>query len=125
MSNTLADVVAWNDDGEPLVMNHKAGDLQVGMGPIHQSPGDRVRQIMPGTGYTVIYQPGQPSQLTAPLLAWGVTYEGSVIPLDTDSGGLVEKLPDGALVMPDVDARRWLASNPTPPIDKDTGAATP
>ncbi|AWK74270.1 hypothetical protein CBI38_24660 [Rhodococcus oxybenzonivorans] len=87
---TGRDVVAWSDDGEALVLDAKVGRLVPVYGPL--AVDNRVVQMIPATGWQVTHNHGTEDEFTEPLVAWGLRSDGSVVPLNTDCGGLVEDL---------------------------------
>lgn len=108
------DVVAWDDEGRPLVLDRKRGRLALGHGELFHDDNFNVRQIMPGRGYTVVFNPGTPEQFTEPLLAWAVTADGNVIPIACDSTGETERIPPGSVVLTNDQVQWWLHEHPAP-----------
>lgn len=86
------DVVAWSDDGTPLVIDYHQGRLVEAVGKLHAE--DRIIQLIPGTGWQVTFNAGQEDESTEPLLAWGLRTDGSVVPLATDCNGEVDRADD-------------------------------
>lgn len=57
---------------------------------------DRIVQIIPGGGWLVTHYPDVGDEYTMPLVAWGLSADGVVVPLDGDRDGFVEHLRDTA-----------------------------
>lgn len=84
-------VVAFDDEGEPLVVRDgklapaSDGPNYVGIGE-PQAP--RVVQIVPADDW-VIWRVDNDGPWSTRLAAWGLTASGNVVPLQTDDSGLV------------------------------------
>lgn len=50
---------------------------------------DDIIQIIPATGWTAVYGI-EGAERSDPLVAWGLTRSGGVVPLDTDDYGIVD-----------------------------------
>ncbi len=50
---------------------------------------DKLVQLLPSGGWVSVYEDGV-EMYSTPLVAWGLTEEGEVIPLDTGSDGDVD-----------------------------------
>ena len=59
---SLRTVVAWTDEGQPLVIDHHLGELVQVSGQITDEP--QIVQIIPATGWQVTYNPGTDSEHT-------------------------------------------------------------
>ena len=77
--------------------------------------GERIVQIIPGGGWRVAYglPTGYLGDIEAhsyPVLAWGLTESGQVVPLETDIHGFVQNATEASnfisLVPPDPEERR-------------------
>lgn len=51
---------------------------------------NQIIQIIPGAGWTATYKFESGEERTFPLVAWGLTAGGDVLPLDADAHGLVD-----------------------------------
>jgi len=51
---------------------------------------DHIVQIIPGGGWWAVYRVSDGTPCLSPLVAWGLTTGGEVVPLDTDCDGYVE-----------------------------------
>lgn len=86
--DTFRDVVAWSDDGEPLAVNYKTGRLVVMREPLTHDD-ERIVQVVPATGWEVVYNVGTDDEHASPIIGWGLTAAGDVCPLDSDVYGEV------------------------------------
>jgi hypothetical protein len=98
-------VVAWDDDGAPLIVaeddrfGHR-GTLVPAMvynnfHAVGEGPGDpSVFALIPPAGWRVAWRGDDGTEWTQPLVGWGLRDDGSVVPLDTDCDGLVQELID-------------------------------
>ena len=59
---------------------------------------DKIVSIIPGDGWRVEWSPDNAPKWSQPLVGWGLTADGDVVPLDVDSTGMVE--PVGSVATP-------------------------
>jgi hypothetical protein len=95
-------IVAFNDDGDPLILDEdklvpaSTAPNFVGVG---ESETARIVQIVPADGWIVWRFDDGP--WSVPLVAWGLTETGRVVPLQSDDNGLVlefeERTPSATL----------------------------
>jgi hypothetical protein len=95
------EVVAWNEDGEPLVLDERIDhrrQLRTGsrapnyVGVVHAAEGGRTVQLIPGNGWMVEHKEEDGTRRGEPILAWALDVNGWVSPLTTDSDGAVNSL---------------------------------
>ncbi|MFH0244441.1 hypothetical protein ACGRHY_18955 [Streptomyces sp. HK10] len=87
-------VIAWDDDGNPLVVDGKTGRLRdagswsnyVG---VHEGE-PVVVAALPGDGWRAEYRDDDGTVHSSPVVAWLVYDDGSVKPADTDRDGYVD-----------------------------------
>jgi hypothetical protein len=116
-------IEAWDDDGNPLVVEgeklRRAADFRNFEAVIvHDYDSQEVVSMIPAGGWRVEYE----DDSSEPLVGWGVTTAGNVVPLETDASGDVQ-ISDGEhsnvarIYHPDAD-------DPKARL-KDVGAVTP
>ncbi|MBO0844571.1 MAG: hypothetical protein J2P22_04050 [Nocardioides sp.] len=90
-------VIAWDDDGTPLVNGRRrlvrADNFDGYAGLVGGEFYDEERYIglIPGGGWTVTYSIKDGPD-TTPLVAWGLTESGELVPLDVDCNGYAENV---------------------------------
>jgi hypothetical protein len=125
------DVIAFDEDGVALVVGERGSLVPAtsysGFDEI-LDPGytdniwGYVEHVVPGGGWMERYvwetKEGQKVYADQPVVAWVVTHGGMMVPLGTDSEGMVDKLSSDTLVWhPD--------STGTPPVPVGTVPADP
>lgn len=95
------EVVAWNENGEPLVLDERPDHrhhLSTGsresnyVGVAETAEGGRTVQLIPGNGWQVEHTEEDGTRWGEPILAWALDVSGWVSPLTTDSDGVVYNL---------------------------------
>ncbi|GAX57283.1 hypothetical protein [Streptomyces olivochromogenes] len=90
-------VVAWDDDGFPLVvkrgMLRRASDLGSVTG-IHQNHAEVVGAV-PGGGWLIDCTDSEGNSWTTPILAWTIHADTTAIPLTSDSDGVTSDATEG------------------------------
>lgn len=87
------DVVAWSDDGEPLVVGRDGLILASNVGGYdHISEvDDDTKHVVPGGGWMLRYDNGTEAW-EEPVVAWAIDQTGWGAPLTTDGEGVVQPL---------------------------------
>lgn len=91
---TTKRVVAWDNEGYPLVVGRDGCQLDRAnswsnfqdVGPVDSA----VVAALPGAGWLAEYREDDGGLTTSPVVAWLVHADGSLNPMDTEPGGLVE-----------------------------------
>lgn len=94
--NDERDVIAWDDDGEPLVLGDARlvrADWYPNFRQIRQDDREIVSMI-PAGQFSIVYVSDDGHSFTTPLVGWGLTSGGSIVPLDTDAAGFVSEPRD-------------------------------
>jgi hypothetical protein len=93
------DVVAWGDDGEPLIMGDRGLKVASAMSNftgLGESSSGQIVSMIPASDWLVWrVEDGRP--WSARLCAWGLKPDGTVVPLEPDSEGLVLETEDGII----------------------------
>ncbi|MFD8288011.1 hypothetical protein ACFV2B_07225 [Streptomyces lavendulae] len=87
-------VIAWNDEGEALVVDERNGRLV----PANNGRtftglsegGHPVVAAIPGGGWSARYKNQDGSFTVDPLVAWTVRSDGTLTPVDTDTTGVCD-----------------------------------
>lgn len=95
-------VIAWNDEGVPLVADSKTGRLRPAdgysnfdrVGPATIDNPAPIVAVIPGGGWRVERGDGD-GTWSEPLVAWGLDTNGNLHALDADSTGLVMPVDEG------------------------------
>jgi hypothetical protein len=90
---TTKPVIAWDDDGRPLVLHSKShrlvlADSYSNFHGVSEAPGQVVAAI-PGGGWKVVYE-DDGELVTDSVLLWLVRADGSVTPMDGDRTGDID-----------------------------------
>lgn len=99
-------VEAWDDDGCPLVIpSGRPKDRYRGLtradrfdnfASVQRDDGyPEIVALIPGGGWRIEWSDEGHPPWSQPLVGWGITTTGSVVPLDTDGDGLVEPIDPG------------------------------
>ncbi|WP_331736549.1 hypothetical protein OG426_54770 (plasmid) [Streptomyces canus] len=91
---TSKPVIAWDDDGQALIVDERTGRLVPASNDgsfLGVSEGQHpVVAAIPGAGWRARYKNPDGTTTTDPLLAWIVRSDGSLTPIDTDLTGLAD-----------------------------------
>ncbi|MEV5691133.1 hypothetical protein [Micromonospora globbae] len=92
---TTKPVVAFDDDGRPLIMHETnnrltPADIYSNFADVAEDPCPNIVAIMPAGGWRVAYATDDGGEWSTPLVGWGVKADGTVVPLDCDPDGNVE-----------------------------------
>jgi hypothetical protein len=97
-------VHAWNDIGRALIApDNRSGELEFAdsyraagtfVGLSDSSDHEQVVTLIPAGGWRIEYTDDDGATISEPLVGWGLREDGSVVPLTTDSAGLVDDLDD-------------------------------
>ena len=90
-------VIAWDDDGYAMIATghgHLERAIDVpgfnGLDQVQAARHDIVH-LIPAHGERITYPSTDEADPTMPVLAWGLTRDGVVVPLSVDGGGNVEQ----------------------------------
>ncbi|MER7043025.1 hypothetical protein ACIF6H_35050 [Streptomyces microflavus] len=87
-------VIAWDDEGQALVVDERSGRLvpaNNGRPFIGLSEGGHpVVAAIPGGGWSARYKDEDGTFTVDPLVAWTVRSDGTLTPIDTDTTGLCD-----------------------------------
>lgn len=108
-------IVAWNNDGEPLVVGDQglvtAWSL-AGYNSVSETPAPVPVTAVPGGGWLIDCVDDDGNTWTDAIVAWVVHSDGSLVPLGTDQHGVTgdatEGLADYRLYHPDGTLREQL-----------------
>lgn len=95
--NYARDVEAWDDDGNALVVDEKAGKLvpandRVGFYELQFTDG-RYITALPADGWVAKFHTDKPEEsFTEPLLCWLVEQDGTIAACSIDARGVTEVL---------------------------------
>lgn len=93
-------VLAWSDDGEPMAIY--AGRLVPCDGAVIEDEGDepentnQFNSLIPADGWRARYQARNGTFFDEPLVAWGLSRDGIVVPVVNDPDGIMYMCPLGA-----------------------------
>lgn len=91
---TCKPVIAWDDEGQALVVDERTGRLvpaNNGRAFTGLSEGGHpVVAAIPGGGWRARYTNSDGTSLEDPLVAWTVHSNGTLTPIDTDHSGLCD-----------------------------------
>lgn len=91
-------VVAWNDEGEPLIVGDtglvRAWNLP-GFHGVVQRPESTVVSAVPGGGWLIDCVDQDGDTWTDVIVAWSVHADGSMAPLGTDREGVTSDATEG------------------------------
>ncbi|MFY1703929.1 hypothetical protein ACN28G_19705 [Micromonospora sp. WMMA1923] len=117
--HTYLPLVAFDDEGRPLVVSEKTGELvradrYRNFDGVEPHPHADLVAIVPADGWRVAWKTASGGEWSQPLVGWGLKADGTVVPLDCDPAGYVDDFGDSAthtyrIYHPDAD--------PTPDAD--------
>jgi hypothetical protein len=90
-------VIAWDDDGFPLVINRGMLRRAYDLGSVARIQQDHVPVVgaVPGGGWLIDCTDDEGNSWTTPILAWTVHADGTATPLTSDSDGVTSDATEG------------------------------
>lgn len=92
-------VVAWDDDGRPLIAGRYGLELaaDAGLGAIRgiRQASEAVVGAVPGGGWLIDCTDDEGVSWTLPILAWTIHADGAATPLTTDADGVTSDATEG------------------------------
>jgi hypothetical protein len=90
-------VIAWGDDGEPLVVGRRGLVPAWDLGAIKRLGDDEAPAVgaVPGGGWMIDCKDAEGGSWTLPILAWTIHSNGAAVPLTTDSDGVATDATEG------------------------------
>lgn len=88
-------VVAWDDEGYPMVVHEKYGclvraNVYANFQTVHRADPPEIVGLIPADGWMVTFKDDDDgSEWSTPLIGWGLKADGEVVPLEVDGDGLV------------------------------------
>ncbi|MFW3464294.1 hypothetical protein ACN24K_29865 [Streptomyces microflavus] len=87
-------VIAWDDEGQALVVDERSGRLVPANNGrpfiVLSEGGHPVVAAIPGGGWSARYKDEDGTFTVDPLVAWTVRSDGTLTPIDTDTTGLCD-----------------------------------
>jgi hypothetical protein len=94
---TIRPIIAWDDNGEPLVVSDTSGRLMparnvAGFAGVIEDPDPQLVAVVPAGGWQAEHTATDGTVAVTPLAAWGLRSDGTLVALDVDGIGHVEAL---------------------------------